>query len=183
MLVRLPLLVFVALFSSALQATTIDFDSSPTGLLTTQTFDIGDYRFDFIGPFDPEYSPWAIGGVNNELSWAAGQGNIGLKHVADDTFSLFAIDLGGWGAGIQLTVTGSLAGGGTVQLDYVTLVDMETVMFGSEWLGLTNIEFSAYGCCALVDNIVVSNVPVPAAVWLFGSALGGLGWMRRRKTV
>jgi hypothetical protein len=28
----------------------------------------------------------------------------------------------------------------------------------------------------------VSAVPIPAAVWLFGSALGGLGWMRRRKT-
>jgi len=29
----------------------------------------------------------------------------------------------------------------------------------------------------------ISAVPVPAAVWLFASALGGLGWMRRRKTV
>lgn len=28
----------------------------------------------------------------------------------------------------------------------------------------------------------VSQVPVPAAAWLFGSALAGLGWMRRRKT-
>jgi hypothetical protein len=27
-----------------------------------------------------------------------------------------------------------------------------------------------------------SAVPIPAAVWLFGSALAGLGWMRRRKT-
>jgi len=26
----------------------------------------------------------------------------------------------------------------------------------------------------------VSAVPVPAAVWLFGSALAGLGWMRRK---
>jgi hypothetical protein len=26
-------------------------------------------------------------------------------------------------------------------------------------------------------------VPIPAAVWLFASALGGLGWFRRRKTV
>jgi hypothetical protein len=26
-------------------------------------------------------------------------------------------------------------------------------------------------------------VPIPAAVWLFGSALAGLGWMHRRKTV
>jgi len=29
-------------------------------------------------------------------------------------------------------------------------------------------------------NLTVATVPVPAAVWLFGSALGLLGWMRRR---
>jgi len=34
-----------------------------------------------------------------------------------------------------------------------------------------------------VDNITVSAVPIPAAVWLFGSALAGLGWLRRKKTV
>ncbi|MGI9344388.1 MAG: VPLPA-CTERM sorting domain-containing protein [Gammaproteobacteria bacterium] len=28
----------------------------------------------------------------------------------------------------------------------------------------------------------VGVIPIPAAVWLFGSALGMLGWMRRRKT-
>ena len=28
----------------------------------------------------------------------------------------------------------------------------------------------------------VTAVPVPAAVWLFGSALAGLGWFRRRQT-
>lgn len=27
----------------------------------------------------------------------------------------------------------------------------------------------------------VAPVPVPAGVWLFGSALGLLGWMRRKK--
>jgi hypothetical protein len=30
--------------------------------------------------------------------------------------------------------------------------------------------------------ISYSAVPVPAAVWLFGSALAGLGWMRRKQT-
>jgi hypothetical protein len=27
----------------------------------------------------------------------------------------------------------------------------------------------------------ITSVPVPAAVWLFGSALAGLGWMRRKQ--
>lgn len=31
-----------------------------------------------------------------------------------------------------------------------------------------------------IDNLTF--VPVPAAVWLFGSALAGLGWMRRRRS-
>jgi hypothetical protein len=30
-------------------------------------------------------------------------------------------------------------------------------------------------------EFAMSVVPVPASVWLFGSALAGLGWMRRRK--
>ncbi len=34
-----------------------------------------------------------------------------------------------------------------------------------------------------VDHLmVVPTVPVPAAVWLLGSALGLLGWQARRKT-
>jgi len=31
-----------------------------------------------------------------------------------------------------------------------------------------------------IDSFEATPVPVPAAVWLFGSALGWLGWMRRR---
>ena len=45
--------------------------------------------------------------------------------------------------------------------------------------------------CEFVDTGVVRNVvsgsvsavPIPAAVWLFGSALTGLGWMKRKRTV
>ncbi len=46
-----------------------------------------------------------------------------------------------------------------------------------------------YGCCPespfyerFIVSGTVSAVPIPAAVWLFGSALAGLGWMRRRQT-
>jgi hypothetical protein len=33
------------------------------------------------------------------------------------------------------------------------------------------------------SGMFASVVPIPAAVWLFGSALGFLGWMRRKPTV
>jgi hypothetical protein len=32
------------------------------------------------------------------------------------------------------------------------------------------------------DSITLNVIPIPASVWLFGSALAGLGWMRRKKT-
>lgn len=31
-------------------------------------------------------------------------------------------------------------------------------------------------------NVELSQVPVPSAVWLFGSALGVMGWLRRKDT-
>jgi hypothetical protein len=33
---------------------------------------------------------------------------------------------------------------------------------------------------APADTFAITAVPIPAAVWLFGSALAGLGWMRRK---
>jgi hypothetical protein len=32
----------------------------------------------------------------------------------------------------------------------------------------------------IVTDVVAAAVPIPAAVWLFGSALTGLGWFRRK---
>ena len=34
--------------------------------------------------------------------------------------------------------------------------------------------------CGVIDPTFGAVVPIPAAVWLFGSALGLLGWARRR---
>jgi hypothetical protein len=35
----------------------------------------------------------------------------------------------------------------------------------------------------VVGTLTATVVPIPGAVWLFGSALAGLGWMRRKHTV
>lgn len=32
----------------------------------------------------------------------------------------------------------------------------------------------------IIDNVAITTIPVPATVWLFASALGLLGWTRRR---
>jgi hypothetical protein len=34
-----------------------------------------------------------------------------------------------------------------------------------------------------IDNLQYSVVPIPAAAWLFGSALAGLGWLRRKQSI
>jgi len=84
------------------------------------------------------------------------------------------------------SIIGNLAAGGTVSKTYeFTLDTWGTVTFDNSWSGLTSISVSAINNPSFdsaIDNITVSAVPVPAAVWLFGSALAGLGWMHRRKT-
>ncbi len=83
------------------------------------------------------------------------------------------------------TIWGGISGGGSISTNDVN--DLGT----GDWLNLSFAEVFGgtqsnppitYGLD--VDNIVVgAAVPVPAAVWLFGSALVGLGWVRRKHTV
>jgi hypothetical protein len=77
-------------------------------------------------------------------------------------------------------ITGYFAGGGTVQVNSAIGANWEVFTFDSSWQNLQKIEFEGY---IGLDNIVVSKVPVPAAVWLFGSALAGLSWLGRKRIV
>jgi hypothetical protein len=109
-----------------------------------------------------------------------------LSTVNDNPFDLFSVDFAANNVG-QLQVTGYYIGGGSIsETIFADGTSWQTQAFGAGWSNLDRVEFLTplfvgSGTAAL-DNIVVSTVPVPAAVWLFGSALAGLGWMRRRKT-
>jgi hypothetical protein len=64
-------------------------------------------------------------------------------------------------------------------------IDLGTNAFEAAcyWNGYSNCtSFGGVGSRNVLTG-TVSAVPIPAAVWLFGSALAGLGWMRRKQTV
>lgn len=79
----------------------------------------------------------------------------------------------------------------TKTISYSTLGSTwSTISFDGAWTGISRVTFagqrelgSEAGSYAYLDNINVSVVPIPPAVWLFGSALAGLGWLRRKHTV
>ena len=50
----------------------------------------------------------------------------------------------------------------------------------SVYVALSNAFSGDFGRNFMSMGIAVTTVPVPAAIWLFGSALGLLGWARRR---
>jgi len=107
-----------------------------------------------------------------------------LTTVSGDAFSLLSVDLLSiWpGSGPDvITITGFLAGGGQVSTQVNLTGDYSN--FSPGWTGLQSVEFgvSAIGNAITMDNLIVQAVPLPAAVWLFGPALAGLGFLRRRR--
>lgn len=60
--------------------------------------------------------------------------------------------------------------GGYVQTQQMDFLGVDQIIFTQQWYRYNSIG---------LDNIEVSLVPIPAAFWLFGSALAGLGWLRR----
>ena len=69
---------------------------------------------------------------------------------------------------ISWSSTGLTNAGGTVSMLSATIYNLDA-----------NTDAAAIPS---LPTVTASVVPLPAAAWLFGSALAGLGWMRRRKT-
>jgi hypothetical protein len=105
----------------------------------------------------------------------AGGGTIDLQAID-------AIAFGGAPNG-QIEFNGYYAAGGSVSRTIdVGSANWETFLFDSSWAGLSYITADGLGAAPGIDNVQLNAVPIPAAVWLFGSALAGLGWLRRRQT-
>jgi len=162
---RAILITTILLFGVSANASTIDIDISTApctvicaGTYSIDGFDIttSDYfrNLDFWG-FDFEQT------LTMERSSG---GNFGLESISSFISSPWL-------------VTGYYAGGGTVQ---VSIGVSGPFNFDSSWQDLEKVEFIVQP--GSLDSIKASVVPIPAAVWLFGSALAGLGWIRRKQS-
>jgi hypothetical protein len=178
----------------------IDFDDNSGGQFNTPQFEDGFVIDPALAPFDPVIAPIEGGNGTNSLffcGWCADDATEGVSIYSQVglTFELDSLDVFSnttfatedfQGAG---TVTGYLQGGGTITKGISATLGIETVFFDDAWQNLTSLDiefevssFNTYGVSPVLDNITVQAVPVPAAVWLFGSGLGLLGWFRRRQT-
>ena len=183
---RLFLPVTLLLISGVANAITIDLGSLPEGDIMTASFVVGDYRFeqtDFLAI--PEYSQSTWGQYSGTLSWAEGYGSVVLTVSDGSLFNFHSVVLGPGNPGdpytATMTIVGHLDDGSVVYSE--SLSTHTSIEFDSSWVNLSSVEFivGTGAPFASLTNIVVSQVPIPAAAWLFGSALAGLGWLQRKQ--
>jgi hypothetical protein len=102
-----------------------------------------------------------------------------MQRQDGDAFALYSMDIGA-----PFMIVAERASDGT------TISGYSSELGSGDWLDIKWAGFSVfaegpYAGGYQIDNIVVgpAAVPIPAAVWLFGSALAGLGWLRRKQSV
>jgi hypothetical protein len=198
----LPLALVLMFFSSGAFAAVIniDFENRPQDGWFSGFPPVTDHGFVFNG------GPMGIAGWQNNTtnvldfctSTACGSilSPLTFNSVSNYNFDLISLDIGMLeGPDVaDFTFTGYFVGGGTVSKS-ITITDFATtiggsstaVIFDGSWVDLAAVDISFVPGdgfeTSFIDNVTVNTVPVPAAAWLFGSALAGLGWARRKQIV
>jgi hypothetical protein len=171
--------------SLAVTTTVIDFEEFADGTSVTDPI----ISKGFI--LDPSVSgvpPVIATSPDNHMifcGWCTdGVEGISIYSQAGVSFELDSLDAESNGELFTGQVIGYLEGGAIISQDFSTI---GTINFDQTWVDLTSIDIlfnltsgPATFVVPSVDNITLQAVPVPAAVWLFGSALVGLGWFRRK---
>ncbi len=184
--------VFVLLIVSltANAATIIDFDSVSIGSYDPLIID--GFRFEpLFGSWEQQVVQESLGDNALYMSvfgpfefGSAGPIAIMMTAVDGNPFAFYGADFVGEAVvgDVSSSITGNVFGGGGALGPIGTgdWLNLEAVFFDVSSTTLSG--FPSETLSMTIDNVNASVVPIPAAVWLFGSALAGLGWFRRRQT-
>ena len=186
----LPFYLLLLLISCTSHAATINFDDITTG--SSAAIPGGYQGYEWVGydPFDGTVggSVSVATGNNATVSGAYSLGSTlgfqisrsdGMAFNALDFFAAYDID----GVSSVLTISG-FKNGSLSQITTASFSNTATsIPVNFLDIDLLRIETPSIDVFS-IDNLVVTAVPVPPALWLFGSGLLGLvGIARRKKTV
>jgi hypothetical protein len=157
-------------------AATVDFDPNPKDVAPGVPFDLDIVGTDFIA---------ALAGGTFDLGFDSTKLQINSVTVNRATYDFepddgVLISPGLWGTVGFDTFATAPTGNMTI-----ATINLTALMEGSSELVILNSAFFDDGIDQLFPTLqpgVVNAVPVPAAVWLFGSGLLGLVGVARRKT-
>jgi hypothetical protein len=178
------------------QAAVIDFNAAPGVQFATAPYDEDGFRLSVLSG---HYDIWGAGtcGVGQTCTSkylgvdgnGLGGGDSRLRITALsgshlDLFSLLVIGAHAVGSNSPCDATCAVSSSNGGLIPFAAGV---MTFSGAEWRNVAWVELfadfdSGPYAEAAIDDIEVAPIPGPAAVWLLGSALGVLGWMRRRAT-
>ena len=129
-------------------------------------------------------SPWASDGPAYSGNYAA-LNNYGgaavIGKFGGGTFSFDSTEIKAWGGGIDnITITGYLQGN-VVGIDSLNGVGSAWTLLSPDFASVDQVNIS--GGLFLLDNTAVntSATPLPAALPLFATGLGAMGFLARRR--
>lgn len=193
-------LLFSAIAPSAFSVTIGFENSTPVGVDTfnQSTYAESGYTFNlgllngFISPSSPDASLYGPASNSEFLSICGCSGTVAsIQRTDGQLFSLDSIDIGNGSLGnAPISIVGTRGDLTTFTYNYsFTDSQWHTLSFlqSSDFSSLMSVAISGVsggGISSIaLDNINVSQVPVPATAWLFGSGLMGFASLtRKRKT-
>jgi hypothetical protein len=137
--------------------------------------------------------PWideeSMGNFLHVFTWPGEGSSLDITREDGLAFDLHSLDLLGQGAGYW--IRGYDANDQWIAESGVYLGNWDTVVFNDDWNSVSRINIedsvhSGFGDSYFgipLDNFSATVVPIPGAVWLFGTALAGLGWIRRKRAI